>query len=158
MRWTVRTLICVLSLSTGVAVWYALTGILRTASHSRRLDKAVGYSVQSPSIKKMPAPTQLVHFAPVQDLHGYTHQKSVTLWESPEPKAPVVTTLKFRGYTWVEILGATRDYLHIKVEASHNSLTDGKGEKEFDGWAKWGSVIPEEYALILEANTGRGIS
>jgi len=62
-------------------------------------------------------------------------------------------------YDSAQILGATRDFLHVRFAANDGSVNGaGERDRDYEGWASWGAVVPDMSAVVLDAETGAVIS
>jgi hypothetical protein len=91
-------------------------------------------------------------------LSGYTNAQTITLRDSPQANAPVSAVLHLPNSEYVEILGATRDYLRVRFLAVHAPPDDKNRESNREGWVAWGEVVPNVSAIVLDAATGTLVS
>ena len=159
MRYTPRFIAFVLSLLLGITVWGVLAYRSRTAGLRAQANRTPARQT------KMDAPTQTrvaplpdVKFGPVGRLTGYAITKNVTLRQSAQADAPVIATIKAYEHEQVEVLGATRDFIHAKFRANEGMYEGGSRTRDYEGWVTWADVAPESSAIILDAGTGEVIS
>lgn len=87
-----------------------------------------------------PAPAP-VNFGPIHGLTGSPLTRVVTLRSKPDASAPVVGTIEDIGYDSLEVMGTTRDAVHVRY----------KGK---EGWASIKDVVLDGAAVIVESATG----
>lgn len=162
MRWTTaRITIFFFSLFLGIAVTSVLVQRYKGASVTRdyrRISQAVG-EIERPAPLEQDENYFGVSFSELPEVltNGYTNAEIVTLREGPHANSTVRAVLK-TAHEYVEILGATRDYLHVRFLAA-NATSDEKGrEKDLVGWVAWGEVMPSVSAIVLDAENGKLVS
>lgn len=159
MRYTPRFAAFVLSLLLGITVWGVLAYRSRTAGMRAKANRAAAQQTKMAApLPTRVAPVQDVKFGPVDQLTGYANMKNVTLRQSAQADAPVIATLKALEYDPVEILDATRDFIHVKFFANDGITGEGTRTRDYEGWATWGEVAPDLSAIILDAGTGEVVS
>ncbi|HEX8652114.1 MAG TPA: hypothetical protein VF708_14835 [Pyrinomonadaceae bacterium] len=156
MRYTFRPIAFVLTLSLGTIIWYTLAyrsfaGVAPVQSNVAAVRQT---STPAPAPQPQPAPARLMSFGPVERLSGFTNAETLVLRRKPEAGAQVVARLKLPEHTFVEILGATRDFIHVKFPAPPGSENAEEGKAEHEGWTTWGTVVPNMSAIVLDAGTG----
>jgi hypothetical protein len=105
----------------------------------------------------MPIPS--IKFGPIEPVTGYANTNTLILRESADAHAPIKARLKTSDYTQLLVLGATPDFLHIKITINDEANRGAKeGEKEFEGWTTWDSVVMDLSAIILDTETGEVVS
>lgn len=162
MRWITRHAVFALYLSLGTSAWYALA---QKESAPAQPTQAVEETpinqteAQTDSEQPEEAPGQSIKFGPVETLSGHVNTKTIILRQSADANAPVVAKLKVGDYEWAEILGATRDFVHVRIAANDGADNGGNvRERDYEGWTTWGSVVPEMSAIVLDAETGAVVS
>jgi hypothetical protein len=167
MRWITRHVVFALCFSLGSIVWHILANrqtalaqqpILVAEKIRDNQPKAqVNVEPQEPQPVSEPIPS--IKFGPIEPMTGYVNTKTLTLRESADANAPVIARLKASDYTQLLVLGATPDFLHIKITINDEANGGAKeGEKEFEGWTTWNSVVMELSAIVLDAETGEVVS
>ncbi|MCA1849550.1 MAG: hypothetical protein LC672_00505, partial [Acidobacteria bacterium] len=161
MRWITRIAVFVLSLSLGASAWYILGQ--KRSDNAPALQPVEGATeglgeVYEPSAAQEDESSQLLRVVPVEQAYGFASAKTVVLRESPDRSAPVVVKLKTADYENVEILDATRDFLKVRFTANYGSDGGIEREKDYEGWANWGSITPNMSAIVLDADTGEVVS
>ena len=159
MRYTPRFVAFILSLLLGISIWGALAYRSRTAGLRARAKRAPAHEVEKAApLQTHVAPLPSVKFEPVGPLAGYAITKKVTLRQSAQANAPVIATLKALEYEHVEVLGATRDFIHVRFRANEGMYEGLSRTRDYEGWVTWGEVAPHLSAIILDAGTGEVIS
>jgi hypothetical protein len=160
MRYTSRSVAFALALSLGTAVWYTLAyKSLAGGAHAQsNMAVITQQGTPIPTPQPPPTPANLIRFGPVERLDGFTSTDIVTLRRKPDASASVVAKLSLPLNTEVDILGATRDFIHVKFPAPEGSKYAEQGKAEYEGWASWGTVVPVMSALVLDAATGAVVS
>jgi WD40 repeat protein len=160
-RWITRVVVFALSVSLGASAWYILaqkkaTNVEPTESVEgtpAALEDSTETSEAQPD-----APAQSIKFGPFEPVTGYANAKTVILRESPDASARVVAKLKVDDYESVAIVGATRDFIHVRFAANDGLNGKEKRDSDYIGWTDWASVTPNMLALILDADTGAVIA
>jgi hypothetical protein len=94
-----------------------------------------------------------------EPVHGYVNTKTIHLRESADAIVPSVTTLEENDYSEAQILGASRDFLHVSFAPSvSGSATEEERTKTFEGWTTWAEIVPDMSAIVLDAETGRVVA
>jgi hypothetical protein len=162
MRWTTpRVTIFFFSLVLGIAVTSVLAqrfGEASIAQNYRRTAQAVR-DAEPPAPPEQDESYQAsVSFEPLEIVSGgYTNTEIVTLREGPHANSTINAVLKPQN-EYVEILGATRDYLHVRFLAADASVEEKGRDKDLTGWVAWGEVVPSVTAIVLDAETGQIVS
>lgn len=159
-RWITRLVVFALSVTLGASAWYILgqkKAIVVEPAQSAEEKPATPEDVTEPSDGQPDALAQSIKFGPYEPVSGFADAKTVTLRESPEASARVVAKLKVDEYEYVAILGATRDFIHVRFAAG-DGLNGKKRVHDYEGWTDWASVMPNMLALILDADTGAVVS
>jgi hypothetical protein len=160
-RWITRLVVFALSVSFGASAWYILAqkkAVNIEPSASVEETPAAPEDVVETLEAQPDSPAQYIKFGSFESVAGYANAKTVILRESPDKSARVVAKLKVGDYESAEILGATRDFLHVRFAASDGSNNSEKRDSDYEGWTDWGAVVPSMCALILDADTGAVIS
>jgi hypothetical protein len=165
MRWLTRLAIFILALGLGTSAWSLLGyGQSRSASPDRRAEAAAPADEEEPRAVPEPSvePGHSIRFGPVEPMVGQSNKRTVILRATPDAGAPVIARLKLKEYEAVDILGATRDFLHVKIGAgslASEGAEAAEGQQEDrEGWTTWDAVVPEVTALVLDAETGAVVS
>jgi hypothetical protein len=152
-RWITRLVVFALSVSFGASAWYILAqkkAIVVEPAASVEETPARPEDITEIS----DAPAQDIKFGPFEPVSGYANAQTVTLRERPEASARVVAKLKADDYESVTILGATRDFIHVRFTDNDGLNGKEKRDSEYEGWTDWASVTPSMLAIILDADTG----
>jgi DNA-binding beta-propeller fold protein YncE len=156
-RWITRLVVFALSVSLGASAWYILAqkkAIVVEPAESVGETPVAPDDIKETSEAQPDAPAQSINLGPFEPVSGYANAKTVILRESPDASARVVVKLKADDYESVEILGATRDFIHVRFAASDGLNGREKRDSDYEGWTDWGSVVPRMLAIILDADTG----
>lgn len=163
MRWILRYAVFVLCFGLGSTAWHILAQ--EGSTPAQPVEAAQASTVNqtiAPADRDEPeiVPGQSIKFGPLEPMNGYVNTETVVLRESADASAPVVAKLKAGDYERVEILGATRDFLHVRFAANDGSAADGSVERkqDYEGWTTWASVVPDMSAIVLDAETGAVVS
>jgi WD40 repeat protein len=163
MRWITRHAVLALCFSLGTSAWYILAQKATTPAPTvQAAEEKTAVQANALSSFEQPedargedVPGQSIKFGPIPPLTGYVNAQTLLLRDRAEPDAPVVTTLTVDDYATVEILGASGDFLHVRLKANEGA---NPREHEYEGWAKWGSVVPDVSAIVIDAETGAVVS
>ena len=169
MRWVLRHAVFAFCLSLGSMTWFILAQNGAAPAPPAQAVVAETSTTQTiaPTDSEQPEealPGQSIKFGPVGHMSGYINTQTVILRESAEANAPVVARLQPGDYEAIEILGATRDFLHVRFVTGGGSADDGSGDgstekkKNYEGWTTWGAVVPDTMAIVLDAETGAVVS
>jgi hypothetical protein len=162
MRWIMRHAVFSLCLSLGTAAWYILAQKESTPAQSIQVaEETPIVQTNAPAECEQPenAPGQSIKFGLVEPMNGYTNAKIITLRESADASSKVVAKLKAEDYGQILILGATRDYLYVRVTVNDVAGDDAaEAKEEYEGWAAWGSVVTDMSAIVMDAETGEVVS
>jgi hypothetical protein len=164
MRWILRHTVFTLCFIIGTTTWFVLAQkrltLAPTVQHAEEI--AVNQAIapvasESPQI----VPGQSIKFVPVEPINGVVNTQTLILRESAEANAPIVAKLKGNDYEQVLILGATRDFLHVRLAANEGAAV-GAGmtvrTQDYEGWTTWSSVMLDMSAIVLDAETGEVVS
>lgn len=164
MRLTM-TRITVFCFSVGLGL--AVAGVLSHNSGRARLRSALRQTAQAGNNALTTQPVSQeddalqtgshpsIRFMPMQVLGtGYTNVESLVLRERPEAAAKSDPVLKLTQMESVEILGAARDYLRVRLLAKNAPADDDDRSSDLEGWVAWGEVMPNGSAIVLDAETG----
>lgn len=159
MRYTSRPITFALTLSLGTAVWYTLA-YRSVAGDVAPVQSNVAITRQTsmPTPQPQPTPDKLIRFGPIEQLSGFTNTDIVMLRHEPDASARVFARVELPANNFVDILEATRDFIHVKFPAPAGSKYADEGKAEYEGWAAWGNVVPSMSALVLDAQTGAVVS
>jgi len=154
MRWIIRHAVFALCLSLGASTWYILA--------QKKRAPALPAQAQEESIANRPTPKLYAdglvasgptfEFRPVLPMSGLANAKTIVLREHPNAEAKVVARLQMGDYEPAEILGANRDFVHVRFAAN------GTDRGDAEGWTTWGSVVADLAAIVMDAETGEVIS
>jgi DNA-binding beta-propeller fold protein YncE len=90
--------------------------------------------------------------------YGIIKVDKLALREGSAADSPVVAKVKIVGSYYIFILDATPNALHVNLHLTHADALHPAGDKEkeeiYVGWTDWGSVVPQEALVILDAETG----
>ena len=148
----------------GLAIWFLVNGIEANGAARQQTNMNISVGAMS-SAPEPPSPTLAprcelppsVEFGPVESISGYSYieQRELALRESPDEHARVLTTLSLPHHTGATILDATRDFLRVRL-MGEVEMENGEGREtvEREGWVRWGEVIPETSAVVLDPETG----
>jgi hypothetical protein len=158
MRYTLRPITFVLTLSLGTAAWYTLAyrSVAGVGPAQPSITTAIKASTPTPTPE--PQPAKLMRFGDIEQLLGFTNMETLVLRRKPDASASAVARVKLPINTLVDILGATRDFIHVKYPASVGTENAEEGKAEYEGWATWGAVEPVMTALVLDTQTGALLS
>lgn len=162
MRWITRHAVFTLCFMLGTSAWYII-------AQKKSIPVQSAPAVVAASINQTNAPVdsrqmeevpnQSIKFGPIEPVTGYANTKTLILRESADAGAAIVAKLNPGDFETVEILGATRDFLHVRFPANDGSVYSATPrEQEHEGWTTWGSVVPDMSAIVLDAETGAVIS
>jgi hypothetical protein len=115
-------------------------------------------SISESSGVQQDLPAGSIKFGPVEAVKGCANSKTIILREGPDASAPVRAKLSVSDYESAQILGATRDFIHVRFVASPAAGGNRKRKRDYEGWTHWGSVVPTMSAIILDAETGAVVS
>jgi hypothetical protein len=164
MRWVTRRAVFVICFSLGTTAWYLVAQRQSTPARALQTIEAqalrrANAQVNSRQQTMDESPDPSIKFGPVEPMYGYANAKTVVLRESPDPTSSVVAKVKSDGYDSLVILGATRDFLHVKISPNADNAFNGTERAEdYEGWTPWGTVMPELTAIVLDAESGEIVS
>lgn len=156
-RWITRLVVFALSVSLGASAWYILAqkkAIVIQPAESVGETPTTPEDITETSEAQPDAPAQPIKLGPFEPVSGYANPGTVILRESPDASARVVAKVKVDEYESVAILGATRDFIHVRFVANGGLNGREKRDSDYVGWTAWGSVMPDMLALVLDADTG----
>lgn len=167
MRWITRHIVFALCFSMGSIIWYVLAHkqtvlaqqpiIVAEKIRDNQPKAQVDAEPQEPQPVDEPIPS--IKFGPIEPMTGYVNTKILLLRESADVNAPIKARLKNSDYTQLLVLGATPDFLHIKITINDAANYGAKeGETDIEGWTTWDSVVMELSAIVLDAETGQVVS
>lgn len=164
MRRTIaRVTVFFLSLSLGVAV-SSVPGqrheSTRAVQDSQSAEQVVSETEPAAPLQETSSAQSAVKFETVKIVtsNAYTNTQSIALRDRPQANAAVSAVLNLPGIESVEILGATRDYLHVRFLAANGPPEDKNRESNREGWVAWGEVMPSVSAIVLDAESGKIVS
>ncbi|HUQ30974.1 MAG TPA: hypothetical protein VM095_02595 [Pyrinomonadaceae bacterium] len=167
MRWITRHVVFTLCFSLGSTVWYILAHKQTVLAQQPALiaekisDNQAKAQLKAEPQEQQPVdePIQSIKFGPIEPITGYVNTKTLILRESADANAPIKSRLKTKDYTQLMVLGATPDFLHVKITINDEANGGAKeGEQEFEGWTTWDSVVMDLSAIVLDAETGQVVS
>ena len=148
----------------GLAAWLLVSGSEANGAARQQTNMNISASALSPA-PESPAPTPAlpgeslpsVDVRPVEGISGYTYieLRALALRDSPDENARILTTLSLPHHTNATILDSTRDFLRVRL-TGEEEMENGEGRemREREGWVRWGEVIPETSAIVLDPETG----
>lgn len=163
MRWTMaRATVFCSSLCFGIAVFSVLGqrhASVRPVQGFWQASQAILEAEAAAPLQEQSSTQPVISFENVEVIgNGYTNTETIALRESPKANAAISAVLKLPNSEMVEILGATRDYLHVRFLAADGPTEDKNRESNREGWVAWGEVMPETSAIVLDTETGAVVS
>lgn len=84
--------------------------------------------------------------------YGYLNTARLTVRERPSADSPVAARIvasELAEYAYVSILATEGVFLNVSYEPM-----EGQTGQRFEGWVKWGEIVPAATALLVDARTG----
>lgn len=168
MRWILRHAVFALCFSLGSAAWYVLAQqeTTTTSSSPAPVVQTAPVVIEAnqtitPSETAPPEilPGRSISFGPFKPITGYANAPTLILRASADRNAPIVARVQQGSYEPLEIIGATAEFLHVRVVLnSGTAQLATEGRQEYTGWATWDSVSPEMSAIVIDTETGAVVS
>src|ERR1044072_8151064 len=102
MRYTLRSVAFVLTLTSGIVIWYALAYRSVASVAPVQANVAAARQTSTPQPKPTPA-AKLIRFGPVEPLFGFTNTEIVALRRKPDAKASIFAKVELPLTAPVEI-------------------------------------------------------
>jgi hypothetical protein len=162
MRRITRYIVFALCLGLGTSTWYILaqkkTAPAQPASATEE-PPINQTSAQLNSVQPEDEFGESIVSGPIAPTFGYANTTTVVLRESADANAPISAKLKASAYDGALILGATRDFLHVRFTTNDGADNGGNvRERDYEGWTTWASIVPSMSAIVLDAETGAIVS
>ncbi|HEX8891129.1 MAG TPA: hypothetical protein VF779_18420 [Pyrinomonadaceae bacterium] len=163
MFWTKRLLAFVFSIFIGTFTWLLVAKLRSNRPQAvqaiAQLSPPKTVAMKASQPKQEDSSILSVKWSSPEALSGYANVKTITLRDTPDADASIISKFKVDDYESVEILGASDGFLHVRFPGreSPNSGATAR-EQTYEGWTLWGSVVPDLTAIVLEAETGKVVA